>query len=128
MGREGPTGGNYFSGLIDDVAIWKRALTDSEVAALHGMGRTGSSLGDLIRQPTALLVSGPIREIPGGQIEVDFQSLWNWTNFRLLKADSVGGPYLPVYGLAPTSLGRGFYRFTCPKPTSGQVYFRIEAQ
>jgi hypothetical protein len=34
MGREGPTGGNGFTGMMDDLAIWKRALAPGEVQSL----------------------------------------------------------------------------------------------
>jgi len=52
MGREGHTGGNYFTGYIDDVAIWKRALTPAEVETLFQAGEAGQSLGHLLSLPS----------------------------------------------------------------------------
>ncbi len=112
MGREGPIGGNYFSGMVDDVAIWTRALNPTEVAALYQSGQTGLSLGDLLRQPTSLIVPGPVVLTGGNQVEIGFRNMGAWTTFRLLRASKVSGPFLPVYGLTPTSLGGGMYRFT----------------
>ena len=35
-----------FEGLIDEVAVFRRALTPAEVAALYALGRDGRSLAD----------------------------------------------------------------------------------
>jgi glycerophosphoryl diester phosphodiesterase len=126
MGREGPIGGNYFSGMVDDVAIWTRALTPAEVASLYQSGQTGLSLGDLLRQPTSLVLPGPMVLNGSNQVEIGFQNQGTWTAFRLLRASNVSGPFLPVYGLTPTSLGRGMYRFTYMLESGSQWYFRIE--
>jgi hypothetical protein len=44
--------GRYWDGLIDDVAIWNRVLTDAEVASLWA-GGAGASVGSLIPAPPA---------------------------------------------------------------------------
>lgn len=126
MGREGPIGGNYFSGMVDDVAIWTRALTAAEVASLYQSGQSGLSLGDLLRQPTPLILPGPILRTNSNQVAIVFQNQGTWTTFRLLRASNLSGPFLPVYGLTPTSLGGGMYRFACTLETNSQCYFRIE--
>ena len=39
----------YFQGAVDDVALWKRSMGQSEVAAIHTAGRNeGKPLGDLL--------------------------------------------------------------------------------
>lgn len=128
IGREGPTGGNYFNGHLDDVAIWKRALNPTEVKALYDGGMLGQSLADLTSQPTDLLDLKNF-EILSAQnsIEFDFFSAGPWTSFRLLRSTNLSGPYLPVSGLAPVSLGRSNYRFTCPL-TNGARWFRVAAE
>jgi hypothetical protein len=126
MGREGPIGGNYFSGMVDDVAIWTRALTPAAAAFLYQSGLTGLSLGDLLRQPTSLILPGPVALNGSNQVEILFQNQGTWTNFRLLRASNLSGPFLPIYGLSPTSLGRGMYRFDYTLGTDAQCYFRIE--
>lgn len=126
MGREGPTGGNYFTGLVDDVAFWTRALNAAEVATLYQSGQAGMSLGDLLRQPSSLILPGPVALTSANQVEIGFQNMGTWTTFRLLRASNLSGPFLPVYGLAPTSLGRGMYRFDYTLESGSQWYFRIE--
>ena len=126
MGREGPIGGNYFSGMVDDVAIWTRALNAAEVAALYQSGLSGLSLGDLLRQPSSLIVPGPIILTGSNQVEIGFQNQGAWTTFRLLRASNLSGPFLPVYGLAPTFLSQGMYRFAYTLESGSQWYFRIE--
>lgn len=39
IGREGSYNGQYFDGIIDDAAIWNRALTDAEVMGLYTGGQ-----------------------------------------------------------------------------------------
>jgi hypothetical protein len=41
MGREGFVGGNPFSGLVDDVAIWRRGLSPAEISQLFARGVGG---------------------------------------------------------------------------------------
>ena len=71
MGREGPAGGNYFTGYIDDVAIWNRALNPAEVQQLFLAGQNGQALGDLLRQPTTLIqMVSARRASPTGAVEI----------------------------------------------------------
>jgi glycerophosphoryl diester phosphodiesterase len=129
MGREGPTGGNYFTGLVDDVALWKRALAPSEVAQLYQAGLAGAALADLLRQPTPLirLLSIALPQ-PGNQLQVTFQNQGPWQSFRLLHAPDLGAPFLEVPGLAPISLGGGTNLFNYPLSNWTREYFRVEGQ
>jgi hypothetical protein len=52
IGENPQTGNRTWNGLIDDVAIWNRPLTDGEIASLWNNG-TGNSLGSLIDPNTA---------------------------------------------------------------------------
>lgn len=126
LGREGPTGGNYFTGFIDDLALWKRALTPAEVRSLYQAGQSGQALGDLLRQPTAQLQFLATSQT-GNLMELRFKNLGAWQSFRLLRASDWSGPFLAVSGPPPTALGAGEYRFTCPIDPTGPAYFRVEA-
>lgn len=129
MGREGLVGGNYFTGYVDDVAIWKRALNPFEVAQLYQAGQAGESLGDLLRQPTTLIQFVSTRQtMPGGGVEIVFANLGPWTSFRLLRASQLAGPFQAVAGLIPVPLGGGTHRFTYTPATSGPEYYRIEGR
>lgn len=127
IGREGPAGGNYFTGYVDDVALWNRALNPAEVQQLYQAGQGGQSLGDLLRQPTALIAFTSAQKLaPAGPVEIQFKNLGPWTSFRLLRATQLSGPFLVVEGVNPTSLGNGEYRFSYAPIGGGPEFFRVE--
>lgn len=129
LGREGPIGGNYFTGYVDDVAIWGRALSPADIQRLYQAGQQGQSLGDLLRQPTELLRFTATRRNSGNNhLELQFENLGPWQSFRLLRAAQLEGPFLAVPNLTPVALGNGEYRFDYPLTTNGSEYFRIEGQ
>lgn len=126
MGREGPTGGNYFTGYVDDVAIWRRALSAAEITRLFEAGQQGRSLGELLRQPSALLAITEQRLAPGQNLlHIFFHNSGPWTVFQLQRAPGPAGPFLPVVGLAPTALGGGLYRFDYPMTSNLLEFFRV---
>ena len=53
IGDNPSTGAREWNGLVDDVAIWARALTDEEVATLWNDGN-GRSVGSLIQGTTVV--------------------------------------------------------------------------
>ncbi len=127
MGREGPTGGNYFTGFVDDVALWKRALSPAEIKHLFNGGQNQQSLGDLLPQPTALIEFVSVRKLAAPEtLEIQFRSLGRWQSFRLLRAIQPGGPFHEVEDNAPMTLGNGEYRFNYPLSTNVVEYFRVE--
>jgi glycerophosphoryl diester phosphodiesterase len=129
MGREGPTGGSYFTGYVDDVAIWRRALTPSEVAQLYQSGLAGAALADWLRQPTTLIqVLSAWKPPAGDQLQITFLNQGPWHSFRLLHADSLSGLFLAVPGLTPVALGNGTNRFDYPLSNNVREYFRVEGQ
>lgn len=126
MGREGPTGGNYFTGFVDDVAIWKRALTPAEVAAVYKAGVSGLSLGELLRAPTSRIQPLSIRVEPANQIRIQFTNSGPWTVFRLLRSTTLEGPFVTVPQLTPVKLGPALYEFVYRLSTDASEFFRIE--
>jgi glycerophosphoryl diester phosphodiesterase len=129
MGREGPTGGNYFTGFVDDVAIWRRALAPAEVSQLYQSGLTGLSLGDLLRQPTTLIRLLSVVKVPAAnQLRITFQNQGPWQSFRLLRSDTWSGAFLAVPGLSPVALGNGTNRFDYALSNKACEYFRVEGQ
>jgi glycerophosphoryl diester phosphodiesterase len=129
MGREGPTGGNHFTGFIDELALWNRALTPAEVLAIHTAGREKLSLTELIRTPSASIqCQATLLPAGNGAIRIQFTSEGAWKNFRLLKSDSVLGPFRPVEGLTPVDLGNGQRAFDYPAAGKGVEYFRVGAE
>ena len=75
MGREGPTGANYFTGFMDEVAIWRRALSPTEVTAVYKAGLNGVSLNDLLAEPTSLIRLTALRLLSANQVEIEFTAL-----------------------------------------------------
>ena len=129
MGREGPTGGNGFFGAVDDFAIWKRALTPTEIQRIYDYGQSGQSLGDLLIQPTNLLTITSIQlTSPGVQLAITFQNQGPWSSFQLRRATNLAGPFFLVSGLVPTALGGGNYRFNHSPTNSVGEFYRIEGQ
>jgi glycerophosphoryl diester phosphodiesterase len=129
LGREGPTGAYYFGGRVDDVALWRRALTVEEVEQLYEAGQNGQSLGDLLSLPTSLIALSSIQPVAsGGGLEIRFRNLGPWRNFKLARADTCNGPFQVIEGLSPIALGGGDYRFVCPLNGNASGCFRIRGE
>jgi hypothetical protein len=129
MGREGPTGANYFSGFVDDAAIWRRALAPVEISQLYQAGLQGLSLGDLLRQPTTLIRLISVVPAPAAnQLQITFQNQGPWHSFTLLRSDTCNGPFLSVPGLVPVALGTGTNRFDYALSNKAGGYFRVGGQ
>ncbi|HWQ93176.1 MAG TPA: glycerophosphodiester phosphodiesterase family protein [Clostridia bacterium] len=129
IGREGAAGGNGFSGHMDDVAIWNRALTPGEVARIYEKGLLGLSVADLTREATnAIVVKSARLSSSPGVLEIDFENLGSWQTFRLLRTADFGSDFIAVPGLTPVALGGGRYRFSYPITGAGVGWFRVEAQ
>lgn len=127
LGREGPAGANYFSGMVDDFALWKRALTPTEIQNIFNGGQLGQSLGDLLIQPTNLLTITSIKQTPPGvHLEINFQNQGPWSSFQLRRATNIAGPYSPISGLVPADLGSGNYRYDYSPTNTASEFFRIE--
>lgn len=127
VGREGPTGGNYFSGMMDDLAIWKRALTPTEIQNIFRDGQLGQSLGDLLIQPTNLLTITAIKQTsPGVQLAIHFQNQGPWSSFQLRRATNLAGPFFLIPGLVPVALGSGNYRYDYSPTNLSNEFFRVE--
>jgi hypothetical protein len=113
--------------MVDDFAIWKRALTQTEVQRIFNGGQLGQPLGDLLIQPTPLLTITSIRQTsPGAQLEISFHYQGPWSEFRLRRATNPAGPFFPIPGLVPLALGGGEYRFDHSPSNTVSEFYRIE--
>lgn len=127
IGREGPTGGNYFVGMMDDLALWNRALTSAEIARLHQRGAAGASLGGILAEPTTALQFVSVQPVAsGGALEIRVHAVGAWQTLRLHRAAAPNGPFSPVSDLVPVTLDNGDYRFDYPRTSAATEYFRIE--
>ena len=101
-----PTG-NYGSEVfdLDDVGIWRRALTAYEAASVYGAAQNSSESFD---------VHGPVNvsaKRVGANIDV------SWQAGTLLQSTNVAGTYTPVPGATVP-----FYRAS---PTNSATFFRV---
>jgi glycerophosphoryl diester phosphodiesterase len=129
MGREGPTGGSYFTGFVDDVALWRRPLTAGDVARIHAAGRDNRSVGALVLEPLPHVRLTSIRlDAAGTHLEIEFEHNGPWDSFQLQRAADCKGPYSAVEGLAPVSLGGGKFRMVSPVGIEPTEYFRVVVQ
>ncbi len=92
--------------ILDDIGIWRRALTDIEARSVYGAGQNYGRSFDTFGP-----VSITINKLPGGDIELI------WEAGTLKKSSSVTGPWTPVAGAAAP-----YYRFT---PTSTNTFYGV---
>lgn len=103
--------------LIDDVGIWRRRLTASEVAAIHQGGRAGKSLDQVTGVTLGTLTSTPVSG--GTALQFDWRgqpgARLQWTS------DVVNGLWEDVPGstglssiFVPIGTGKEFYRLILP--------------
>lgn len=128
IGRDGSTSANYFSGTIDDLAIWKRALKSEEIKNLFEGGTNGLSLEALMSQPTPLIQLVSARNLAAtGSLEIRFKNLGTWQEFRLWRAASLDEPFEELSEISPEALGNNELRFSYPW-SSDAGFFRIEGR
>jgi hypothetical protein len=104
---QGPTGtyGETGSAILDDLGVWRRALTDIQARSIYKAGQNGKSFD------TFGPISLKINKLPGGDIEII------WEAGTLKKASSVTGPWTPVAGATAP-----YYRFT---PGAANTFYGV---
>jgi glycerophosphoryl diester phosphodiesterase len=129
IGRNGSQNVYRFTGLVDDIALWNRALSPAEVAAVYQAGQAGQSLQTLLAPPTPPLRLSSFHFVPGTkQLQIFFHNTSPATNFYLLRAFSCDGAYERVTRFTPVSLGAGDYRIDYPFGGGVQQFFKIEGE
>ncbi len=104
------TGPNYFSGSLDELALWHRALSASEVAALYAAGNSGKDLTTVVESPPVTGGGTLHASIAAGKITV------TWSSGSLQSATSITGPWSSVTNATGNSFteavaaGAKFYR------------------
>jgi len=96
---------------LDDLGIWKRPLTASEVTKMYTAGKTGSRSFNSVAPPVTLTIT------PSGT-----SLILNYAAGTLLQSTNLGtgAVWAPVAGASAPS-----YTFT---PGTGNRYFRVETQ
>jgi hypothetical protein len=102
----------FWNGLIDDIAIWSRALSAEEIAAIWNNG-AGKTIDELFG-PFAV----PAAQFTKIQVTADGKLTLEWSGGGTLQASpTVTGPYADVAGAASP------YTFT---PTGDTGFYRIK--
>jgi len=90
---------------IDDLAIWRRAVTQAEAQGIYLVGQAYGRSFDTI---------GPV-SVSINHVGTDIEVIWQ--SGTLLQADSLSGPWTPVGGATAP-----YYKFT---PGAGNKFFRV---
>lgn len=103
-----PTNPDQFTGKIDELALWKRALTPSEVTALYEAGKAGKALTTIVETPPAGAPTVAV-SYSGGNVTV------TWDRGVLQTAPAVTGPWTDQTSASspltePVAPGTKFYR------------------
>jgi len=79
----------FNTGLMDELALWNRPLSPSEITALYNTGNSGKALTTIVE--TAPVGGGTLHaSVSGGKITV------TWDNGALQTATSITGPWTNV--------------------------------
>ena len=124
MGLQGPAGGNGFTGLIDEVAVWARELQPAEIKCLHDQGLKGTSLAAMLPPPGDLLRIETFRPTPLGGIEIVVGNDGPWPALELQRSDDVGFEQPEAVDIPPVDLGGGRFRFDLPPSDRPSEFYR----
>jgi hypothetical protein len=91
------TNPNFLLGKIDDLAVWTRGLTATEVARIYAAGNQGQSLSTVVVDPPADDVEIIVART-GNQITIS----WTGAGFILQSSTDLNG-WAPVTGVTGTS-------------------------
>jgi len=103
-GYAGGSRGNY---TIDDMGIWNRLLSPSEVAGIYSVGTNGMSLNGSGPGPVELAA-----QLTAGKLQI------SWSAGTLQSAPALLGPWTAVGGATPPTY--------VVSPTNGQQFYRVE--
>ncbi len=107
-----PTGtyGVNGAGSIDNVGVWRRALTPIEARSIYFAGQSGHSFD--VPAPPSLSLS---ISIVGGNLQI------HWSAGTLQSSTKVDTGYTAVPGATPPV-------YTVPLPTTGSMFYRAKIQ
>jgi hypothetical protein len=80
------SGGGYFNGSLDEIKIFSRALSSSEVSALY----TSCTVPPALAPTNVTAVAG------NGQVQLSWDKTATATSFNIKRSLTVGGPYLTI--------------------------------
>ncbi|RKX34289.1 MAG: hypothetical protein DRP64_20195, partial [Verrucomicrobia bacterium] len=125
IGRNGTGSSYWFSGEIDDVAIWRRALLHSEVLHLFTSGTNGIPLQKNVME---IRTTGMEFTPNPTNLQFDVQvahALLTADDLILQSSTNVAGPYINEDTSPAQDMGNNQYLFSWPVDNSTSKFFRV---
>ena len=122
----------FWNGSIDDVALWSRVLSPSEVAALYD-GGAGMPINELFIKENTIeilgvgadfLIGGDLTdpEDDGNEAAGPEDPSWNWTSIESnIEPGFEGGEF--SYNIFDNAVGGGNAKWCCDDPTDENPYW-----
>ena len=124
MGRNGVDDHGRVACVMDDVALWRRALDGADIRWIYESGLQGASLRQLMARLAFEQVAGGW---DGSSLRLQGQVEYGMTvtNLQFLVSDRVDGTFAPVGGGQVRDLGDNRFEFEAPLPADGPVFYKI---
>ncbi|HVE40556.1 MAG TPA: LamG-like jellyroll fold domain-containing protein [Planctomycetota bacterium] len=101
--------GNYYSGILDEVVLYKRVLTGPELTSLATLPPPA---------PTNLTRTNGINSV-----KLDWQASTGAASYQVLRSGTSGGPYVDPY--VPVATGLTALTYTDPTPSYPNTYYYV---
>ena len=130
IGGNPDAGGRQWLGIIDDVAIWDRALTDAEVADIYN-GGTGASIASLTGIDTTPTASSGSEEISSfsfnadDEVELALTGLVPGREYQLIRTQDLSLDFSAWDVIGGIVTGETDFTFTDPAPPTGEAYYTV---
>lgn len=125
LGRNGTAAGYWFAGEIDDIAIWRRALSSAEVAHIFNSGTNGIPLQKNVMN---LQVTGLDHSPDSLNLQFDVQvshALLAVDDLILMGSTNIAGPYTNEDTAVVQDMGNNEYIFFWPMDSSTSKFFKV---
>jgi hypothetical protein len=124
MGRNGTDDHGRLACVMDDVALWRRALDGGDVRWIYESGLQGTPLRRLMAR---LAFEQVVGGWDGSALRLQGQMEYGMTvtNLQFLVSDRVDGAFTPVAGGQVHDLGDNRFEFDVPLAADGAVFYKI---
>jgi glycerophosphoryl diester phosphodiesterase len=124
MGRNGTDDHGRLACVMDDVALWRRALDGGDVRWIYESGLQGTPLRRLMAR---LAFEQVVGGWDGSALRLQGQMEYGMTvtNLQFLVSDRVDGAFTPVAGGQVHDLGDNRFEFEAPIAADGAVFYKI---
>jgi len=122
VGGNGAGSNYWFSGSVDAVAIWRRALSHGELLQLF---RSGTRQVPLQKHVISIRITDVVAQSPNLHIDAQTAHASLTTNdLVLLQAGRVAGPYSNVINTSVQDMGSGQYRLSASESGTTPAFLK----